>query len=447
MSNSIRYIIIPPKYIFDITQNKIQRNKIDIVDYMYQNAKVVVESVSTPSVPCLERNDIEDGGITIRNYDTKIGDNISYSDTDGERTYSFYCENFNGVYSYTYTENGKTTERARGYFRISTNNKIVNRGEIVDIKEKNSYIETDYDDTVTYYSTQSVDESKIILSPNDYAEFLSIMAGKVEAKTLNPNVSYYGVVFVNDNAMQVCFDLRLSHYVDSTKLRTGIMDIETSVRTLQLTSAEKTIGTGKTNFSLEDNELTQSTTVVRVDELVSSPGVTSESIYVTISEAKDFDIWALVELKSGSLSQFRNILIPAGETQGEIVNDLSWSEITAETVYAYCVSQSYIAASVKRSFGRGKETVTIKCCLGEYYYNTGALAKTIKSNGDMTFNVGDIVCPYIVYAVGINPITQQEKPLSYYAGTQTPKLYRVTDIEIENDGVIEQNIRLQEIEI
>lgn len=453
MSDTTRYIVVPPKYILDITQNKIQRNKIDVVNYSYQNAVRIVESVSTPSISCLERNDIQSGDTTIRNYDTKIGDNISFTETDGERVYSFYCENFNGLYSYTYYVNGKTTERARGYFRISTSNKIVNKGEVVDIKEKNSYLETDYSDTVTNYSTAAVDENKRIILFDDYSKFLSAMSAKVNTLTLNPDVSYFGVVFVNDNELQICFDLRLSYYVDRTKLHIGVTDIETSPRTLALTMVEKSIGIGNANFTLDNNELTQRETVVRVDNLITSQGATTEIIYVTIGKAQNFDIWAFVSIEHNGLFQFRRILIPAGETQGTIVNNLKvgddiWgADVTVETEYAYCISETYLANAIKRDFSKGKETVILKCCLGEYYYDNGALAKSIKKAMNMTFNVGDIVCPYIVSASGINPITQQEKPLSYYSGTQIPKLYRITEVEIENDGVIQQNLRLQEIGI
>ena len=93
---------------------------------------------------------------------------------------------------------------------------------------------------------------------------------------------------------------------------------------------------------------------------------------------------------------------------------------------------------IVNDWSNGKETVTLKCNIGEYYDTSGNLALSTKNNSlPMTFSIGDIVVPYVINGQG------QQVPLSKttlgYA-----KTFKVIDKRLYTDGCCWQEIDLQE---
>ena len=98
----------------------------------------------------------------------------------------------------------------------------------------------------------------------------------------------------------------------------------------------------------------------------------------------------------------------------------------------------YIYEQITGEWGGGKETATLKCSIGEYYDESGTLAISTKNNDlPMTFNIRDLVIPYIPTARG------GTEPMSIKLDG-TPKVFQVTQVRPYFDGACWQEIMLQE---
>ena len=98
----------------------------------------------------------------------------------------------------------------------------------------------------------------------------------------------------------------------------------------------------------------------------------------------------------------------------------------------------YIYEQITGEWGGGKETATLKCSIGEYYDENNNLVISTKNNDlQMTFNIRDLVIPYIPTARG------GTEPMSIKLDG-TPKVFQVTQVRPYFDGACWQEIMLQE---
>ena len=98
----------------------------------------------------------------------------------------------------------------------------------------------------------------------------------------------------------------------------------------------------------------------------------------------------------------------------------------------------YIYEQITGEWGKGKETATLKCSIGEYYDESGNLAISTKNNDlPMTFNIRDLVIPYIPTARG------GTEPMSIRQDGKA-KIFQVTQVRPYFDGACWQEIMLQE---
>lgn len=111
-------------------------------------------------------------------------------------------------------------------------------------------------------------------------------------------------------------------------------------------------------------------------------------------------------------------------------NDILYS--SSNTAY------NQLKNKIVNEWSGGKETVTLKCNIGEYYDTSGNLALSTKNNDlPMTFSIGDIVVPYVINGQG------QQVPLSKTA-LGYAKTFKVIDKRLYTDGCCWQEIDLQE---
>lgn len=100
----------------------------------------------------------------------------------------------------------------------------------------------------------------------------------------------------------------------------------------------------------------------------------------------------------------------------------------------------------QKSYGNGKETVTLRCSISDYYeadkdgFPTDNKVISIdNSMGKMTFEMYDQVIPMVYGANG------KDRPISYYKDG-TPKVFEVLGTKIPNNGAIFQEIYAQELD-
>lgn len=98
----------------------------------------------------------------------------------------------------------------------------------------------------------------------------------------------------------------------------------------------------------------------------------------------------------------------------------------------------YIYEQITNEWSKGKETATLKCSIGEYYDESGNLVISTKNNDlPMTFNIRDLVIPYIPIARG------GTEPMSIRTDGKA-KIFQVTQVRPYFDGACWQEIMLQE---
>ena len=92
-------------------------------------------------------------------------------------------------------------------------------------------------------------------------------------------------------------------------------------------------------------------------------------------------------------------------------------------------------------YGKGKETATIRCSIGDYYeYDSGDKVISIdNSTGKMSFKMYDQVIPMVYGADG------KDRPMSLYQDG-TPKVFQVLGSKIYYDGAVWQELSLQEVD-
>jgi hypothetical protein len=137
----------------------------------------------------------------------------------------------------------------------------------------------------------------------------------------------------------------------------------------------------------------------------------------------------------------KNILV--GETDSEAFA-ISGSELTQDTNYfEYNGSKTENILSIRynntlKQYNNGKEIYVIMCDFNEYYDEQGALVKSTKSDGNMSFDIDDVVIPFVRGADG------KDRYLSFKKDGQPRSLY-VKGTEIIYDGACWQKLYLQEV--
>lgn len=100
-----------------------------------------------------------------------------------------------------------------------------------------------------------------------------------------------------------------------------------------------------------------------------------------------------------------------------------------------------LCKKITNEYKDGKETVTIKCSVGDFYTDEYADEKAINIDKAETVDVGDIAIPYM--RTGQKGGYQYDTPLSKYADGSA-KEFRVVGVEHSFDGAIWQTITLVE---
>jgi hypothetical protein len=135
--------------------------------------------------------------------------------------------------------------------------------------------------------------------------------------------------------------------------------------------------------------------------------------------------------------------ITVGAEPGANVFSLQTSNELMQTDNYYGTPSSPLAQTLYentlRQYEKGKETATIICDISEYYNEDGTLAKSISDTSvPMLFNLYDKVIPMVFTADG------KDYPMSLYKD-RSPKVFEIHGIERYFDGAVWQKIYLQEI--
>lgn len=148
---------------------------------------------------------------------------------------------------------------------------------------------------------------------------------------------------------------------------------------------------------------------------------------------------------NGSMSLQINTPIYEAETN-EVSNGEGIKDFDIETNEFYQTGTTYNGTNIFQNnsqniineWSKGKETATLKCSIGEYYDESGNLVVSTQNNDlPMTFNIRDLVIPYIPIARG------GTEPMSIRQDGKA-KIFQVTQVRPYFDGACWQEIMLQE---
>lgn len=97
-----------------------------------------------------------------------------------------------------------------------------------------------------------------------------------------------------------------------------------------------------------------------------------------------------------------------------------------------------IKDEIEDEYKNGKETITLRCSINNYYDDEGNLAISYNdADKPMIFTTGDIVIPYKRTNNGNVPISEKRDG--------SPKSFRVTGVTLISDGALWQELQLQEV--
>lgn len=97
-------------------------------------------------------------------------------------------------------------------------------------------------------------------------------------------------------------------------------------------------------------------------------------------------------------------------------------------------------SDINEAYKNGKETATIKCSINDYLDSDGNVVISKKDQTKkITFDIGDIVIPYVLSPKGDIPMSTNLDG--------SAKKFLVTGVGLESDGVLWQNLTLQETDI
>lgn len=190
-----------------------------------------------------------------------------------------------------------------------------------------------------------------------------------------------------------------------------------------------------------------------------------QSIYIIINEYTTTKISARLYVPAGWIAREHNTIdssvtmyeingsmslqinTPIYEVESnEVSNGNGIKDFDIETNEFYQTGTIYNGTNIFQNnsqniideWGKGKETATLKCSIGEYYDESGNLAISTKNNDlPMTFNIRDLVIPYIPTARG------GTEPMSIRQDGKA-KIFQVTQVRPYFDGACWQEIMLQE---
>lgn len=190
-----------------------------------------------------------------------------------------------------------------------------------------------------------------------------------------------------------------------------------------------------------------------------------QSIYIIINEYTTTKISAKLYIPAGWIARQSNsigssvtqyeingsmslqINTPIYETEtNEVSNGNGVKDFDIETNEFYQTGTTYNGTNIFQNnsqniineWGKGKETSTLKCSIGEYYDESGNLVVSTQNNDlPMTFNIRDLVIPYIPIARG------RTEPMSIRTDGKA-KIFQVTQVRPYFDGACWQEIMLQE---
>ena len=190
-----------------------------------------------------------------------------------------------------------------------------------------------------------------------------------------------------------------------------------------------------------------------------------QSIYIIINEYTTTKISARLYVPAGWIAREHNTIdssvtmyeingsmslqinTPIYEVESnEVSNGNGIKDFDIETNEFYQTGTIYNGTNIFQNnsqniideWSKGKETATLKCSIGEYYDESGNLVISTKNNDlPMTFNIRDLVIPYIPTARG------GTEPMSIRTDGKA-KIFQVTQVRPYFDGACWQEIMLQE---
>ena len=190
-----------------------------------------------------------------------------------------------------------------------------------------------------------------------------------------------------------------------------------------------------------------------------------QSIYIIINEYTTTKISARLYVPAGWIAREHNTIdssvtmyeingsmslqinTPIYEVESnEVSNGNGIKDFDIETNEFYQTGTIYNGTNIFQNnsqniideWGKGKETATLKCSIGEYYDESGNLVISTKNNDlPMMFNIRDLVIPYIPIARG------GTEPMSIRQDGKA-KIFQITQVRPYFDGACWQEIMLQE---
>lgn len=95
------------------------------------------------------------------------------------------------------------------------------------------------------------------------------------------------------------------------------------------------------------------------------------------------------------------------------------------------------ANDILANYGKGKETITARCSIGEYYDENGELVISTKTANKMTFEHYDKVIPMVRNGYGV------DEPMSL-TSKNSAKVFEVVGVRVYYDGAVWQELTLKE---
>lgn len=229
---------------------------------------------------------------------------------------------------------------------------------------------------------------------------------------------------------------------------TATISINGTKIVLDVSSQEKTIGSGNSPFSLQENELMQDTVKMfpTFHSITCNSKTISNGLYTYI--VRDSSYTSGVK---DNLTYYYN----GEKIKIEDSEYLGYKQFTTEkniplegntiTLATYEEGLSKLGTNIINQYSNGKETATILCDINEYYNydtsqpnNKGTLAISIKSATKPMFEIDDIVIPMVFGANG------KDSPMAKYSNGEA-KRFRVVGIRPYYDGAVWQELTLLEV--
>lgn len=237
-----------------------------------------------------------------------------------------------------------------------------------------------------------------------------------------------------------------------TKIIPDKVDITVNGNTVGIRLQDKTVyingNLQKRVYSVESNELMQTSNYINVGENILTEGVdyiiqkttysVDNNVYYNVSvqllSAYDFPVYVRFED-----SYTPTIEIPAGD----LISKTQSSTGDYPTIYkVYFKTKRAIEESfykTQKFYEKGKETATIRCSINDYYdYESGEKVISIEDTSlPMSFKIYDKVIPMVYNSKGADEPMAKLKDGS-------PKVFKVLGRRIFYDGAVWQELYLQE---